>query len=61
MLDLKLWSTLNLEHISSPKLIMMGIVVPVIALFIIGIQAYDSISASQEQTQLVIKTHETIN
>lgn len=40
---------------------MVGIAVPVITLIIIGVQVYESIAASQEQTTLVVRTHETIN
>lgn len=60
-LSLSNWHKFGLEKISSPHLIMVGITVPVITLIIIGIQAYDSIAASQGQTTLVVRTHETIN
>jgi CHASE3 domain sensor protein len=58
---IKIMSLNNRRRISSSSLILIGIAIPVITLFVVFIQTYESILSNQEQTQSVIKSHETIN
>ena len=51
----------NRRRISSSNLILIGIAIPVITLFVVFIQTYESILSNQEQTKSVIESHETIN